>query len=202
MSDDLRADLEASVLKALEETGPDFNRAPIVAEFARRGVSQRTAYRWLADFVDSGRAGQLLARRLEERAAARAARTPDPAADAAREAVDLLPKPITLPQVVATSPAEIEAQLATVITTVRDVLEYARTPEGKVRNAKLLLSAAGSLRQSLDTALRISDALQSISKADRFFEAVFSEIKQESPELAERIVHRLRQVSSAWHLAA
>ena len=196
---DLRRRLEAALLDALAHAGPDaLNRGAVLRPFAGQGTSTRTLYRWTADFLDSGRAGQALARRVEATAAARAARAPDPAGDVVREVGAAMPKLVRPDTLVGGGPISIMDHLATAIRVSYDVMSYARTPEGAVRNAKLLLAASDKLRQSLDTALRVSQAMAGLAQVDRFHAAIVAELRLESPALAERVVARLNRVASEW----
>ncbi len=198
---DLRGRLEAALLDALAQGGPDsLDRGAVLRQFEGQGTSTRTLYRWTADSVESGRAGQALARRVEAAAAAaagRAARAPDPLADVVREVGAAMPKLVT-PDTLVGGPISIMDHLATAIRVSYDVMSYARTPEGAVRNAKLLLAASDKLRQSLDTALRVSQAMAGIAQVDRFHAAIVAELRQESPALAERVLARLHQVANEW----
>jgi hypothetical protein len=199
----LRAQFEAAVLEALERVGPEMpDRGAVIQPFHGQGVSLRTLYRWAADYIDSGRAGQALAGRVAEASAARAARVSDPAADAAREAVETLPKLVTVETISGTGSISVMLHLQEAIQAAQQVMKHAKTPEGAVRNAKLLLSASTSLRQCLDTALRIFEAMHSISEIEKFHSAIFDALRAESPELAERVVQRLRHLTTQWGVAA
>jgi hypothetical protein len=199
----LRTRVEAAVLEALERVGPDMlDRGAVMQPFHDQGVSVRTLYRWAADYIDSGRAGQALAGRIAEASAARAARVSDPAVDAAREVVETLPKLVTVETITGTGPVSVMLHLQEAIQAAQQVMRYAKTPEGAVRNAKLLLSASTSLRQCLDTALRIFEAMHSISEIEKFHSAIFDALRAESPELAERVVQRLQHLTAQWGVGA
>lgn len=198
MSEGLRGQVEAAALAELERVGPEaFDRTPVVRRFAGEGASARTIYRWISDLIDSGRAGQHLARVIAEAAATRAARVPDPANDAAREAVAALPRFVTPETIAGTGPIALMDELRQCIEAARQLMGHARTPEGTVKNAKLLLNASGTLRQCLDTALRVFEAVRELSELDKFHAAIIVELGKESPELAERVVARLRVLCDA-----
>ena len=196
---DLRARLEAACIDELARVGPDdLDRGALVRRFEDQGVSARTRYRWLADFLDSGRAGQALVRRVEDAAAARAARTSDPAAEVAREVGELLPKSASPDKMIGSGPIPIMDHLHTVIHAAHEVMAHARTQDGKVRNAKLLLTASDKLRQCLDTATRITTAMNEFSQVQKFHAAVLDELRAESPALAERVLARFNRISTEW----
>jgi hypothetical protein len=77
-------------------------------------------------------------------------------------------------------------------------MRHARTPEGAVRNAKLLLSGSEHLRRCLEMAVKLQAALREDSDLERFHDAVMGEIRKESPECATRIAMRLGPVAQRW----
>lgn len=191
----LRQDFEAALLAEIERVGIDaLDRGAVVRRFASPEASQRTLYRWCADLVDSGRAGQHLAAVLTAAAAARAARSAAPAADAAREAVAAMPTIATPATIVGTSPVGLVENLGEAIRCVNQVMTHARDAEGKVRNAKLLLTASGTLSRCLDTAIRLYAAMHQHSALEAFHASVLAEVAAESPATAERIVARLKRL--------
>lgn len=196
---DLRPEVEAAVLAELERVGPEaFNKAALVARFEGRGASRATLYRWVDGPLKSGAAGQHLARKVKAAANQRAARTDDPAADAAREAVAKLPVPVRVDDIASSGTLPVIEKLNECIRTAEQVMAYARTDEGKVRNAKMLLAASEHLRRALDTATRLYEAMREVNQVDRFHAAIMEAIAQESPEAAERLVTRLSQLATQW----
>jgi hypothetical protein len=196
---ELRAQVEATCLDALATVGPDrLDRAAIVRGFAGHAASDRTLFRWIAGFIDSGRAGQALARRVEGAAAARAARTSDPVAEVAHEVGELLPKSVTPDKIVGAGPISVMEYLQVAIGAASEVMKYARTPDGAVRNAKLLLTASDKLRQCMDTAVRVSQAMADLQQVQKFHASIIAELRLESPALAERVLVRLNRLTAEW----
>ncbi len=78
--------------------------------------------------------------------------------------------------------------------TAEQVMAHARTDEGEVRDARLLLSASEHLRRSVETVAKLYQAIKHVQKLDAFHEAVVAEIADESPELAERVLARIARL--------
>jgi hypothetical protein len=94
MTQVLRDELETVVMEGVERIGPHgFRKDVIVKRFLDRGASNNkpTLYRWIDATLASGKPGRRVAEMVKEAVAARAARTPEPAADAAAEVVEQLP---------------------------------------------------------------------------------------------------------------
>jgi hypothetical protein len=196
----LRAELEAAVLEELRRVGPvAFEKMTIARRFLGQ-ASQATLYRW----VDAAlaKAGPRLAGEVMAAAEERATRTVEPSLQAAREAVAT-----TLPRVPrvedtaglgGTVPA-IE-QLGECIRAAQQVMAYARHADGNVRSAKILLTATEVLRRSLDTAVKLQQAVMEVSQVEKFHAAVFETIREESPATAERLLVRLQQLNASLGL--
>ncbi len=182
----VRGELEAALLADAERAGLDrLDRAAVVRRFVGRGASERTLYRWAAGLIDSGRAAQHLSDRLGAAAAAHAGAHP-----ATRAAV---PGIASTSALMGNSPAGLVVLLQDALACSTQVMQHARDADGRVRNAKLLLSAAGTLARCLDTAMRLQASLQNSAALEAFHEAVIAEIRVESPVTAERIVRRLQR---------
>lgn len=183
----------------VERIGPDgFARDTVVKQFLGRGAGRSTLYRWVAELLASGRPGQRLASKVREAAAERAARTPDPAAEVAAEVAAKLPAPVRVDEVVGTGPIPVIDHLRKCTKAADDVIAYARTTEGRVRNAKLLLTASEHMRRTIETAARLYEAMRSVNQVDAFHAAIIEEIARESPEVAGRILERVAVLSNQW----
>ena len=88
--------------------------------------------------------------------------------------------------------------LESCLTDAQQILAYARTPDGAVRNAKLILMGSNHMRQTIETVARIQDTLLQMAQVKRFHQAIFDMLRQESPAFAERVVVRLRQLNVQW----
>jgi hypothetical protein len=200
----VRGDLEAAILADVARAGLDrLDRAAVVRRFLGRGASERTLYRWVAAVIDSGRAAQHLSDHLAATAAAHAAHggagaaAPGMGTDGAA-----VPGIASTPALMGNSPAGLVVLLQDALACSTQVMRHARDADGKVRNAKLLLSAAGTLARCLDTAMRLQASIQNSAALDAFHEAVMTEIRAESPVTAERIVRRLQRFYAERHSAA
>jgi hypothetical protein len=71
-------------------------------------------------------------------------------------------------------------------------MTHARTDDGKVRNARLLLAASEHLRRCIETAAKITDTLMRADKVERYHTAIIEEIA------AERILLHISRLTAAW----
>jgi hypothetical protein len=198
---ELRAELETAMLGEAEHVGPDgFDRAAVVSRFMDRGVSRPTIFRWAAEIVNSGRLGQHVTRKIREAAEERASRSADAARDAAEEVMAKLPPTMTVGDMVSSPGRTIDVieRLKQCIAVADQVIKYARTDSGGVRNSRLLIQASEHLRRSLDTAARLQRAIYEMGEVEKFHQAIFDIIKEEAPEAAERLLMRLEQNCAAW----
>jgi hypothetical protein len=197
----LKAELEAALMAAVERLGPDgLVKAAIVKPLLNRGVHQATLYRWFDAIIASGKPGQHAARKVKEAVAERAARAPEPKAAVAKEVESLLPVVVQLEDVTAGGgkTTNVLERLARVTEDVELLVKHAKTEDGKVRNSRLLLSAAGELRKCLETSVKFYQAMREVENVDRLHATIVEEIRRESPEVAERILRRMRAVAAAW----
>ncbi len=149
------------------------------------------------------KAGPKLAEEVVAAAEVRTARTPDPSLQVAQQVMATsLPR---VPRVEDTAglggTVPVIEQLGDCIRAAQQVMAYARHADGSVRSAKILLSAAEMLRRSLDTAVKLQQALMDVAQTERFHTAVIETIKDESPATAERLLVRLQQLNASWGLA-
>jgi len=198
----LREEVEAAVVKELARVGPDgFKHEAVVKAFADRG-SRTTLYRWVTASLKSGKAGIALEKQAAAATKRRAKRDADPAAGAARDVVAELPAPVSVAQAIAPdapdSAIPFMAKLQECFRTAEQILAYARTPEGAIRNAKLILAGSEHVRRTLETAARIQEGMLELQQVGRFHQAVFDVLKTADPAVAERVLIRLRQLNVTW----
>lgn len=194
----LRGEFEKAVLKEMARTGADkFQGDAVVKAFSGR-VARTTAYRWLRETIASGKPGQAITRKVKRAAAARAKRTPDPAAAAAAEIVERLPVRASPSELLGNKTIPVLDKLRQCMATADELMAYARTPEGLVRNSGLLLKASEHLRRTVESATRLYEALRQVDQVDRLHDIILDEIGKLSPERAEAIVVRLGQVATEW----
>ena len=194
----LKAEVERAVLMELARTGPEkFQPATIVTAFNGR-AGRTTLFRWVRQTIESGKPAQRLTKTIKRRAAARAKRSEDPSADAARAAGELLPVRASPSDMVGAGAIPVIERLRECLKVAEDLMRHARTPEGAIRNSGLLLKASEHLRRSLETATRIAEAMRQVDQVDRLHSVIMDEIAKVSPETAEAIVVRLGQVAAEW----
>jgi hypothetical protein len=198
--DKLRADLVGWLADAALEAGgvDNLERGAIARRLQDAGLGRTAAYSWIAGAIVDGD----VQREAESRQAGVAALASGLAAPASEAAAELLPVTRHPGEVTAGPSAMMGAaipllhHLQGVIADAKRVREVALAPDGRVRNAKLFLAAAESLRRSLETAARLQATMNDLAAVEAFHRAIIDVIRQESPELAQRVLRRLD------HLAA
>lgn len=90
------------------------------------------------------------------------------------------------------------AHLQTIMDTALRVLAFSHTPDGKVRNPKLALSSGETLRRCLETAAKLYESINNTAQVERFMAEVVAELHLASPDMARRVVERMRVVQSRW----
>lgn len=196
--DALREKVEAAVIAEVARVGPEINKAALYNQFKDQGASRATVYRWIDQPLKSGKAGMRLTADIRKAAAARAAAVPDPALDAAREASQVIPVPAMSDIAGYGGAVAFVDKLRIIVANAEKVIAHATKDDGTPRNAKLLMMANDNLRRAMETGLKLHQAMREISAVDRFLAAIIDALRQESPELAERIVHRLNQLAAEW----
>lgn len=166
------------------------------------GLGRTAAYDWIARAIDSGD----VLREAEARQAGIVALASGIAAPAAED--DDAPESAVVTRhpragggggVVALGSGAIPmlAHLQRCIADVEAVRNVALHPDGRVRNARLMLQAAEALRKSLETALRLQQAMADLASLEKFHRAIIDVITKESPELAQRVLRRLDDLAAA-----
>ena len=195
----LFSEIEVAVIAEIGRVGPaELDRAALVRGFAGRGAGRSTMFAWIDRILASGRPGQAITRTIKAAAAERAARSPAPAADAAAQAAALLPVRVTPDEAAGGGGLRILDKLAAVVADAEAVVRHAKREDGSPRNAKLLLAAGDALRRAMETCLKVTNAMHEIDAVDRFHGEIIDALRQESPELAARVVHRLMQINARW----
>ena len=201
--DRLRADLVGWLADAALEAGgvEQLERGAIARRLQDSGLGRTAAYSWIAAAIADGD----VQREAEARQAGIAALA------SGLGVPDAAPEPIAELLPVTRHPGEVTAgpsammgaaipllhHLQGVIADAKRVREVALAPDGRVRNAKLFLNAAESLRRSLETAARLQATMNDLAALERFHKAMIDVIQQESPELARRVLRRLDQLAAA-----
>jgi hypothetical protein len=195
----LRARVEAAVLAEVSRVGvAAFNRATVVRPFLVEGGKQATLYRWIDQILASGSPDEHLAKVIEGAAADRIAKESVPGAGMAAEVRTRLPATVKIEHIATVGVVPVIDRLNTCLAASEQLMAHARTEEGKVRNARLLLAASEHLRRCIDTAARITDTLMRADKVERYHAAIIEEIAAENPSTAERILLRISRLTAAW----
>ena len=209
----MRQEIISAVSREMRHIGPDgFDKAGVVREFMGRGISRATLYRWVDAAMVTGKSSRPLVSRIKAGARARAMR--DVIRDSGKNATDSreaaegimaeMPLVASVADIVASGGGAISVieKLRALLEDTERVIAYAKTEDGKVRNPKLLLTALRESRQCLETAAKMQEAMMQVEHIERFHTAVYDVLRAESPSLVERVLNRMRQLSSKWGIPA
>ena len=201
-SPSLRDEVEAAVLAELERVGPAaLNKAELVRRFEDRGASRATLYRYVERPLLSGKAVQHVAQQVREAAVARAA-LPDPLTAAVEAAAANLPVVVKVEDVASSGGMiPVIAKLVACIAIADQLINHARTEDGKVRSAKLLLAGSEHMRRNLETAVRLQEAMRQADDMERFHRRILAMVRgvaAQHPEAAQAIVAGLGQLAQDW----
>ena len=201
-ADGIQSEVEAAVLTALATAGPrGIDKAAVLRPFVARGEAARsTIYLWAGRAIDRVKAA------AEEAAnpAPKSKVAPAVAADdgGVAELAALVPAMATMEATVAGSGGQgtiqVTAMLRAVVDNVNMLMAHAKGPDGKVRNARLLLQSTDALRRCLETSVRVFQAMRDVEQVDRLHAAIIEEAMKESPEAAERMLRRMDAIADAW----
>ena len=193
----LRREVELAVLEAVKAAGPagKINRAAIVRLFTDRGISRSQCFAWIAASLEDHDAG---APRLAD--ASVASPPPAPPTDAAAEA-EAVAGTVVPADVVPGAAGRSLPILEHLQRTIEDVLRVrsvAYHADGRVRNSRMVLKAAEEMRKSLETVVKLQAAMNDAAALERFHGAILDVIRQESPDLAQRVMRRLDDLAMRW----
>jgi hypothetical protein len=199
---ELWREVEAAVLREVGDVGPaGVNKGALVQRFRDRGAGRTTLYRWIDAVLKGPKPGRMV-RQAASKAAKRRAKSADPAAAVAAKVARVLPSAHKIAdEIVAPSGSSglpFIKRLQECLANADLLLKHAQTEDGKVRNSKLLLAASEHVRRTLETAARIQDSLVQGEQLERFHQAIFDALREESPVMAERVLIRLRQVNAQF----
>ena len=189
----LFCEFSEAMLQEVEKVGSArFRRDAVVSQFEGR-ASRRTLYRWAAEILDSSAPALHLEKRVAEAVASRA--KPD-ASSLEHDVAATRPRPpVNALAAVSEDPDRPLRFMTLVESCVRDaqdVLAFARTADGNVRNAKLVILGSQHLLRTLEVAGKIQREMNNLAHLERFHAEIIAEIRMESPALAERVVRRLQ----------
>jgi hypothetical protein len=153
-------------------------------------IPRRSFYRWLkqARLVAGSQAQSRTMQRVRELAAQEAP------AKAAATVGALLPAPVTLNSIMPFSDIDALGILRDAIQHTNDVITMCRNEDGKVKNGKMLLSAAGNLIRSVETLNRVAERMNDVVRIEQIMNSIVEEVGKESPEAAMRILRRLEEI--------
>jgi len=214
----LRAQFERDVMAEIDRVGPaGFRRHEMVARWAHAGAGRSTIWRWLKKMVDdpagAGRhftQGPVLPKEAAGSADAEAPLAgPGPAKTTAKppitkaRAKHLKISPAVPPQTAATASRvhgsfAIIDNLQSCMTAASMVMANAQRAPNDPRSARLVLQASETLRRTMETAIRLHDALWNAARVEEFHAAIIAEVAANDGPTAERIMARLEEIAHRW----
>ena len=198
VGNDTRDEVQARIAKLLEQYGKDYNFTLLLAEYP--DVPKPTFYRWINKIHSSGVPGQNAMRKARKRVKRKAKKDNIQAVhqQVAVEVIEHLPATPTVQETHGMSLEQVALELNRCIENANKVVEYAKREDGKVRNAKLLLTASEHLRRTIETSARLMEMLWDIKRTEQFHQAIFRRLKERDPAFVELILSDLKQLNIDW----
>jgi hypothetical protein len=194
----LKAEVHKAALAAARITGwAALDRPALVAAFQGR-VPRSTLYRWLSE-VEGSPLDRTTEELMRDARAGGRARVESVAGEVQARAAAMLPRVPSVEDCAAvTAPVAVMDKLRQCLTAAEDVMSKCRTPDGAVRNSKMLLLSAEQLRRSLETAVKLQEAISDGLQIDQFHKTIMEEIAKIDPAVAAQIAAKLLEVNAAW----
>jgi hypothetical protein len=188
---------QAALVAARKSGWKRLDRAPIVAQFADR-APKSNIYRWIAEarklpltrtpeeMLDDAKSGDAalvgsVIREIKESVA------PAPGAALARQAMPYaLPLPSLGETAAAVVPVPVMELVKKCVQAADDTMAKSRGVDGDIRNTRLILRAAETLRRSLETAVKLQEAIEDGAEVEQFHRTILEEIAAIDPSVAAR----------------
>ena len=90
------------------------------------------------------------------------------------------------------------AQLQTIQDTCNKVLQASLAPDGRMRNARQAIQAVEALRRTLETALKLYEAINNVALVERFMQEMLAAVGKLHPDAAQACIAEMRQVQGRW----
>jgi hypothetical protein len=191
-------EVQSAAVAAARITGWAALDRPTLFEAFKDTVPRSTFYRWLTE-IDGAPLDRTVAEMIRDARLGGRAEVESVAGEVQARAAAALPKVPSLEDcAAATTPLPVMEKLHKCLAAAEDVMARSRDAAGAVRNSKMLLQAAEQLRRSLDTAVKLQEAISDGLQIEQFHAAIMEEIAKIDPSVAARITARLLEVNAAW----
>ena len=182
--------LAALAVSAAERGGAEkADRAGVAKMRQAEGLGRSSAFAWVAQAIASGEVEAELVNRARG-----AGGTPGPLPQYQAAVPAMMPMPHA-------DGGDFIAAVQLLNSAVQDALRaraLAFHADGRVRNTKLLLTAAEALRKVAETAVRVQQAQAELDELARFHRKLISAVLAEAgPDVGPRILRRLDQLAAA-----
>lgn len=81
------------------------------------------------------------------------------------------------------------------IAAAQQVMAYSRKEDGAVRNPRLLLGASENMRRAVESSVKLHDSILEGVAVERYRQANFDILREESPALAHRVLTHLAELN-------
>jgi len=206
----IRHEVQQAALMAARKSGwKRIDRAPIVEQFTNR-VPASTIYRWIAEarklpltrtpaeMLNDAKSGDAalvgsVVREIKEAVA------PEASAVLARQAMPYaLPLPSLGEIAAAVVPVPVMELVKKCVQAADDTMAKSRGADGDIRNTRLILRAAETLRRSLETPVKLQEAIEDGAEVEQFHRTILEEIAAIDPNVAARIRGRLLETNTVY----
>ncbi len=201
-SKELRNQVKQEISALLEKYGKGYDFSGLYKRYSEQ-IPKTTFYRWVRVINGSGVPAQKALRKARKRAAHKAkkqgiADKPALATEVAEEVIKVLPLVPDASDIVDVSLTEMGRKLGWCMAELEKIIEYSKSKDGKIRNAKMQMQAIEGLRRTIDSATRLMDLIWDIRRTEQFHRAIFNRLRERDPELVELILGDLKRLNADW----
>ena len=194
----IKEEVQTAIIDAARITGwAALDRPSLVAAFRGR-VGRSTMYRWIDALLDTP-LDRATAEIIRDARQGSPAQVQSVAREIQERAAGMFPVLPTIEETAAVViPVPVVEKLNMCLAAAQDVMSRSRDTAGAVRNSKMLLAASEHLRRSLETVVKLQEAISDGLQIEQFHATIMEEIAKIDPMVAGRIATRLLEVNAVW----
>lgn len=172
---------------AVREAGPEISKGAIVNKFLfKGGPSRATLYIWVEKAMNARALHVTAGHRFgETRASVMREADEEARSIVSYEAGTALPIPFL---------ERLQASLAE----LDGLMAIAKTSDGKIKNAKLVLLTVDLIGKTLHRAAAIQDTIADQQGQIEFLRAIVTVIKEEEPEVRDRLIAKMKALNQGY----
>ncbi len=201
-SKELKEQAQKEISALLEKYGKDGDFGTLYKKYSDE-VPKSTFYRWVRSISASGVPAQKALRKAKKRVVRKAKKKniktkPELSLVVSQEVVEVLPMVPDASDIAGVSLTEMSRKLSWCMSELERIIEYSKSKDGSIRNAKMMMQAIEGIRRTIDSTTRLMEMLWDIRRTEQFHTAIFNRLKARDPEFVELILADLKQINADW----